>query len=86
MYAMDNPIDQDNTPDPDAALAQPTYPDVHVQLSEMDGNAVALITGTARAIRRKYGHDAAEDFTRQARQQSSYDDVLQFIMASVETS
>lgn len=62
------------------------YPDVEVPLSNEDGNAVIIISRVARAIKYQYGDEAVEDFKTEARKSKSYDELLQFIMGTVETS
>jgi len=39
-----------------------------------------------KAIRREVGEDEAKAFSTEATQQGSYDEVLQFVMATVEVS
>ena len=61
------------------------FPDVTVELSGMDGNAVAVFMRVARAISRKHGHDAGQAFRAEALRCESYDEVLQLVMNTVET-
>lgn len=64
----------------------PTYPEVHVQLSQMDGNVFSIIGRVSGAIRKKHGAEAAKAFSEAAMDKPTYDDVLQFVMATVEIS
>ncbi len=64
----------------------PTYPDVHVQLSGEDGNAFGIIGRAAKAIRAVHGDDAAASFRDAATDSHSYDELLQFVMSTVEVS
>ena len=43
------------------------YPDVEVALSEVDGNAIALLGNVRRALKRAGHHDGAVEFMREAR-------------------
>jgi hypothetical protein len=63
-----------------------TYPDVHVELSGQDGNAFVIIGRVSGAIRKAHGDEAATRFTSQASETQSYDELLQFVMRTVETS
>lgn len=62
------------------------YPDLTVELTGGDGNAFALIGNVARAIRRHAGTQAASDFTNQAMEQESYDELLRFIQETVNVA
>lgn len=64
-------------------MSTPTYP-VTVQLTGGDSNAFMLIGTVAKALRREVGTDAADAFSREAMNCGSYDELLQFIMATVE--
>lgn len=63
----------------------PTYPEVTVRLSGEDGNVHHLIGLVARALRQAGHREAASEFTRDALRSTSYDDVLQLIMRTVDT-
>lgn len=62
------------------------YPDVEVELSGQDGNAVLIIGRVAKALRRAGHADAADEFSRDARASGSYDELLQLAMRTVEVS
>lgn len=63
----------------------PTYP-VEVELIGTDGNAFALIGRTERAIRRHAGRSAGVEFREKATSCDSYDELLRFIMDTVEVT
>ncbi|WP_435245096.1 hypothetical protein [Streptomyces tendae] len=63
----------------------PTHPEVTVQLSGEDGNAYHLIGLVTRALRQAGHREAASEFTRDAMQSESHDDLLQLIMRTVGT-
>lgn len=62
------------------------YPNIEVPLEGGDGNAAIIIARVARAIRYQYGDEAAQEFRDEAKASKSYDDLLQFVMRTVETS
>jgi hypothetical protein len=64
----------------------PRYPDVHVQLSDEDGNAFSIIGRTRLALRR--GGASREEIDAYTTEAGSgdYDNVLQTTMAWVATS
>lgn len=59
------------------------FPKVEVQLTGTDGNAFALIGTVAKAIRTSYSVDASDKWVQRAMESESYDDLLAFIMDSV---
>jgi hypothetical protein len=61
-----------------------TFPDVTVQLTGEDGNVFAVIGAVQRALRRSGYREEASAFAREAMAQSSYDEVLQLVMRTVE--
>jgi hypothetical protein len=62
------------------------YPDVEVELSDMDGNPASIIGRTMKALRRAGVPDAeVSAFTTEARS-GDFDNVLQTVMRWVETS
>jgi len=63
-----------------------TYPDLEVELLGGDGNAFALIGTTRRAIARHAGEEAAAAFVDEATACGSYDELLGFIMRTVEVA
>lgn len=64
---------------------EPKYPQVTVQLSQMDGNAFAIVARVREALRRgKVGHDEVEAFTKEA-MSGDYDHLLQTVMRWVDT-
>jgi len=67
-------------------MTTPTYPSVEVELIGQDGNVFNLIGTVANAIRREVSSEAASQFSSVAMRQESYDEVLQFIMNTVEVS
>ena len=62
------------------------FPDVHVQLSGEDGNVFSIIGRVTKALKRVGEYDAATQFANDAMDCPSYDDVLQLVMRTVETS
>ncbi len=62
------------------------YPDVEVELVGTDGNAFALIGLVQKAIRREVGIEQSKAFSAEALKQGSYDELLQFILSTVEVS
>lgn len=62
------------------------YPDVWVELSDSEANVYAVIAKVSKAIRRQHGNEAAEEFKAEVKSQKSYDEVIQFIMGTVEVS
>lgn len=63
---------------------RPTYPDVFVQLTGEDGNAFAIIGRVAGALRAAGYRDEARTFQAEAMEQGSYDELLQFVLRTVE--
>lgn len=63
---------------------QVKYPGITVQLSGKDGNAYAVMGAVADAIRRVHGPQEANAYVREAREQESYDALLQHAMRTVE--
>lgn len=61
-----------------------TYPDIQVELSNSEANVYSVIASVSRQIRRSYGNEAADKFINEAKSQKSYDDVIQYIMGTVE--
>lgn len=51
-----------------------------------DGNAFALIGKVAKALRQEVGREASDQFKTEAMSQGSYDELLAFIMNTVEVS
>lgn len=64
----------------------PTYPDVEVKLIGHDGNAFVIIGAVSRAISRAHGAEAADAWRTEATQCGSYDELLRFVMSTVEVS
>lgn len=65
---------------------EPKYPNVHVQLSGEDGNAMFIIGRTSRALRKAgVPQDQISAFTDEA-MSGDYDKVLQTVMQWVETT
>ena len=62
------------------------YPDIEVELSEHDGNALIIIGRTTKALRRAgVSNDEIDKFSTEARR-GDYDHVLQTVMAWVDVS
>ena len=61
------------------------YPDVEVQLSGRDGNAMSIIGSVSGALRRAVGNDAASEFVAEA-MSGDYDNVIQTAMRWVDVS
>ena len=60
-----------------------TYPDITVQLTGQDGNVFNLIGIVQAAVRRVHGDDAAKEVYRKATSCSSYNEVLIYLMKTV---
>ncbi len=64
---------------------EPRYPDITVQLSGEDGNALYILGRVGRALRRAgISNDEIEAFYKEAQEQPSYDVLLQFVMKTVD--
>ena len=61
------------------------YPDIEVQLSGGDGNAMVIIARVAKAIHRAEGEAAGSAFASEA-MSGDYDNVLQTAMRWVDVS
>ena len=57
--------------------------DIEVAMVGEDGNVFAVIGRVSRALKRGGRKELAEEFTKKAMEQSSYDDVLQLMFAYV---
>lgn len=64
----------------------PTYPNVEVELVGHDGNAFGIIGRVSKAIRQAHGAEASSAFSTQAMDCGSYDELLRFVMDTVEVS
>jgi hypothetical protein len=64
----------------------PRYPDVQVRLTGTDGNAFAVIGLVRTAIRSAHGTEAADEFSHAAMQSGSYDELLRFVMRTVDVA
>lgn len=63
------------------------YPNVKVKLSGRDGNAFAIIGRVAEALRKKgVPREEVSEWASAAMRTHSYDELLQFVMRSVQTS
>lgn len=62
----------------------PAYPDVTVQLSGEDGNAHQIIGLVCRELRRAGHPKAASEFAATAFKSTSYDELLQLAMRTVD--
>ncbi len=68
-------------------MTQPTYPDVYVHMSTgQDGNAFAIIGAVSKALRREVGPEAAAEFSREAMDSGSYDELLAFVQRTVNVT
>lgn len=66
---------------------EPTFPNVHIQLSGRDGNAFAIVGRVNRALKAAgIGRDEINEFTEAAMNSGSYDDLLRLAMSTVEVS
>lgn len=63
----------------------PKYPDVHVQLTGLDGNAMVIMAAVTRGLRRAGHGSQVCDFMDEA-MAGDYDNVLQTAMRWVEVS
>lgn len=59
------------------------YPEITVQLTGMDGNAMSVIAAVSKALKRAGLPDAATDFVNAAIDCESYDDLLRLCMNTV---
>jgi hypothetical protein len=64
-------------------VSTPTYPDVEVQLTGLDGNVFVIISAIASALRRQVSRAAADEWTRVAFDCESYDAVLRLALSTV---
>ncbi len=62
------------------------FPEITVELSEMDGNALSIIGRTTKAMRRGGVDKGAIDAFRTEAMSGDYDHLLQTVMATVETT
>lgn len=62
------------------------FPNVDVQLTGSDGNAFAIIGAVAKGLRRAGETEAATEFSNNAMDCGSYDELLQLAMATVNVS
>lgn len=62
----------------------PKYPHIHVKLLGTDGNAFSLIGKVRRAIEKSEGREVAKAFTSEAMDKGSYDELLTFLMETVD--
>jgi hypothetical protein len=62
------------------------YPAIRVQLTGRSGNAMAVISTVAAALRREVGNEAAEQWANEAMDSESYDALLALAMRTVNVS
>lgn len=62
------------------------FPDVEVTLSGADGNAFVLLGLCKKAIQQEHGSDAAKRWLDRAQESESYDDLLRFMMSTLDVS
>jgi hypothetical protein len=67
-------------------LEAPRFPDVEVQLSSEDGNVFSIVGRVAEGLRKAGYRQEAEEFRSAAYASSSYDEVLQLAMRTVDVS
>lgn len=60
------------------------YSDVSVDLSGVNGNAMAIMSVVSKGIRRVHGEEAAREYREAARASTSYDALIQHAMDTVE--
>lgn len=60
------------------------FEDVTVRLSGEDGNAFSILGRCQGAIKRAHGSEAAKRWVDAAQQSESYDELLQFCMATLD--
>lgn len=65
---------------------EPRYPEVSVQLTGQDGNVFSIIGETSRALKRAGYRDEAAQFTSEAFDSGSYEEVLALVTAWVDVS
>jgi hypothetical protein len=65
-------------------MSTPTYPGLTVKLTGTDGNAFALIGVVRKSILRAHGSANADEFAKKALACKSYDELLAFLMETVE--
>lgn len=65
-------------------MTSPTYPTVNVELIGRDGNVFAIIGAVTRALRREVSPEVADNWAHNAMSLESYDDVLRFVMQTVQ--
>jgi hypothetical protein len=61
------------------------YPDIHVQLSGKDGNAMSIVSAVSRAMRKTVPSAKIDEFVNEALS-GDYDNVLQTAMRWVDVS
>lgn len=59
------------------------YEEVTVQLTGQDGNAFAIISNVASALRAEVGEDESHAYVRQAYECPSYDELLELTQRTV---
>lgn len=67
-------------------MIEPTYPDVHVQLTGEDGNVFVIIGAVSKALRREVSPEVANQWSHAAMNCDSYDAVIRLAMATVDVS
>ena len=65
-------------------MTAPRFPDVSVQLTGRDGNALAIIGAVARALRGAKGRDVEAEWTAAAWGAGSYDGLLRLALKWVD--
>jgi len=64
-------------------IKQPIYPNIHVQLTGRDGNAMTIISTVGAALRQAVSLDVADRWVADAFDAPSYDALLQLAISTV---
>lgn len=66
--------------------AEVTYPGVTVDLIGRSGNALAIIGAVTAQLRSKVSKEAADRFAHEAMDCGSYDELLSYVMRTVDVA
>lgn len=64
-------------------MSEPRYPEITVQLVDLDGNAMAIISRVQRALNEAGKREAGTRFVNAALDAPSYDYLLRLVRATV---
>ncbi len=64
-------------------MPDPTYPEVTVALTGLDGNAFSVVGAVSTALRREVSPEAADAYAHAAMNSPSYDALLRHAMETV---